>query len=257
MIEERQTQTELVEVLRAEQRRQWLKGEPVALEAYFQQHPQLLGESLGGLKLLYSEVMLREETGEAPCLDEYARRFPQFASQLGALFEVHKAIESGHMLDATDFETLTNATLPRSETQAVSPWPLVTGYEILGELGRGGMGVVYKARHVRLNRVVALKMILAGSFANLPQMARFRAEAEAVARLQHPNIVQIHDVAEQDGRPYFSLEFVNGGTLAQRVNGTPQPAPASAKLIHTLAQAIHTAHQHGIIHRDLKPAKIL
>ena len=100
-------------------------------------------------------------------------------------------------------------------------------------------------------------MILTGSYANLPQMARFRAEAEAVARLQHPNIVQIHDVAEQDGRPYFSLEFVDGGSLAQKLNGTPQSARPAATLIETLARAIHTAHQLGIVHRDLKPANIL
>src|SRR5947209_2947305 len=116
MIEERQTPTELVEVLRAEQRQQWLMGERVALETYFQQHPRLLEEAPGALELLYSEVIMREETGEAPCLDEYVRRFPRLASQLGPLFEVHKAIEAGQMLNATgDFETRANAKLPRSD----------------------------------------------------------------------------------------------------------------------------------------------
>jgi WD40 repeat protein len=135
--------------------------------------------------------------------------------------------------------------------------PQVPGYEVLGELGRGGMGVVYQARQKGLNRLVALKMILGGAHAGGQDLARFRAEAEAVAKLQHPNIVQIHEVGEVDGLPFFSLEYVDGGALDKRINGTPQPARQSAELIETLARAVHYAHERGIVHRDLKPANIL
>jgi serine/threonine protein kinase/formylglycine-generating enzyme required for sulfatase activity len=133
----------------------------------------------------------------------------------------------------------------------------VPGYEILGVLGRGGMGIVYKARQINLNRLVALKMVLAGGHAGPEELARFRAEAEAVACLQHPNIVQIYDVDEAEGRPYISLEYCSGGSLASRIDGTPWPAERSAALIETLARAVDAAHQAGIIHRDLKPANIL
>jgi serine/threonine-protein kinase len=133
----------------------------------------------------------------------------------------------------------------------------VAGYQILGELGRGGMGVVYKARQRGLHRLVALKMILAANHADETQLARFHTEAEAVARLQHPNIVQIHEVGEQDGLPYFSLEFVDGEPLDKRIAGIPQAPRQAAQLIETLARAMHFAHQQGIVHRDLKPANIL
>jgi hypothetical protein len=133
----------------------------------------------------------------------------------------------------------------------------VPGYEILGELGRGGMGVVYQARHQRLDRVVALKMILAGGHAGAAELARFRTEAEAIARLQHPNIVQIHEVGEHDGLPYFSLEFCPGGSLHNKLNGTPLPTRAAATLVGKLARAMHAAHEKGVIHRDLKPANVL
>ena len=138
-----------------------------------------------------------------------------------------------------------------------SAWPTVAGYEIDGVLGRGGMGVVYKARQKLLKRPVALKMILGGSHASEHDQARFRVEAEAVARLQHPNIVQIYEVGEQDGYPYLSLEFVSGGSLAQRLAGTPLPGPEAAQLVETLARAIHAAHLRGVIHRDLKPGNVL
>lgn len=135
--------------------------------------------------------------------------------------------------------------------------PDVPGYQLLEELGRGGMGVVYRARQVGLQRNVALKMILTGTQAGPKDLARFRTEAEAIARLQHPNIVQIYDVGEARGRPYFVLEFVGGGSLAQHLQGKPQPVRAAAQLIETLARAVQAAHASGVIHRDLKPANIL
>jgi tetratricopeptide (TPR) repeat protein len=133
----------------------------------------------------------------------------------------------------------------------------VVGYEILGELGRGGMGVVYKARHQQLNRLVALKMVRAGTQARPDQLARFRFEAEAVARLRHAHIVQIYDIGEVSGLPFVSLELLEGGTLAGRLAGTPQPARPAAELVATLARAMHGAHQAGIMHRDLKPSNVL
>jgi serine/threonine protein kinase len=137
------------------------------------------------------------------------------------------------------------------------PPPAVAGYEVLGELGRGGMGVVYKARQVRLNRLVALKMVHAGEPADPESLVRFRTEAEAVARLQHPNIVQVYEVGEAAGRPYFSLEYVGGGNLAQAIAGVPQPAREAAALVEVLARAIHYAHERGVVHRDLKPGNVL
>jgi serine/threonine protein kinase len=136
-------------------------------------------------------------------------------------------------------------------------WPVVPGYEILGELGRGGMGVVYQARQLGLNRTVALKMLSAGAHTDPKDLARFRAEAAVIARLQHPNIVQIYDVGEAAGRPYFVLEYVAGGSLAQHLQGTPQPVRPAAQLVETLARAANAAHVNGVIHRDLKPANIL
>jgi serine/threonine-protein kinase len=135
--------------------------------------------------------------------------------------------------------------------------PTVPGYEILGILGRGNMGVVYKARHIALKRLVALKMVVAGAHAAPERLARFWTEAEAVARLQHPHIVQIHEIGMHEGLPYCALEFVSGGSLDRQLGGTPVPARPAGQLIETLARAVHYAHQQGIVHRDLKPANIL
>jgi serine/threonine-protein kinase len=135
--------------------------------------------------------------------------------------------------------------------------PHIPGYEVQAELGRGGMGIVYKARHLRLKRIVALKMLLAGIYATKDERQRFFREAEAVAALRHANIVQVYDMGEHDGRPYYTMELVEGGNLQAKVEGKPQPATWSASLTATLADAVHIAHQSGIIHRDLKPANIL
>jgi tetratricopeptide (TPR) repeat protein len=135
--------------------------------------------------------------------------------------------------------------------------PQVPGYRMESLLGHGGMGVVYRAWHLRLNRPVALKMLLAGPYARPKELERFLREAEAVAALNHPNIVQVHDAGDVGGRPYFTMELVEGGNLAERIGGVPQPARQAAAMVATLAAAIHAAHQSGIVHRDLKPGNIL
>ncbi len=135
--------------------------------------------------------------------------------------------------------------------------PCIPGYEVLQELGRGGMGVVYRARQIGLNRIVALKMLLPDSLATPEMLARFRSEAEALARLHHPNIVPIYDIGECQGRPYFTMEYVPGPSLAQVLDGRPQDVSASAHLLEVLARTLHAVHQAGLIHRDLKPANIL
>jgi tetratricopeptide (TPR) repeat protein/predicted Ser/Thr protein kinase len=142
------------------------------------------------------------------------------------------------------------------EPASVPDMLVVPGYELLRTLGRGGMGVVYLARHTGLDRLVALKMIL-NRHVDSDLRGRFRTEAEAVARVKHPNIIQIYDIGEVDGCPYLSLEYVEGGSLAQQLNGTPQPPEKAAELVSVLAHAVHAAHLGGVIHRDLKPGNIL
>jgi WD40 repeat protein len=145
----------------------------------------------------------------------------------------------------------------RNSSSPSTKLPQIEGYEVAGILGYGGMGVVYTARHLKLNRTVALKMLLAGPYAGPQEVARFVRESQAVAELQHPHIVQIHDVGELDGRPFFTMEYVEGGSLAQDLAGAPQSARRAAEVTAALAAAMQSAHNKGIIHRDLKPANIL
>ncbi len=153
--------------------------------------------------------------------------------------------------------TILRSANARTPAVVDSQWPAVPGYEIVGVLGRGGMAVVFKARHLALQRIVALKMLQNWAHAGEKELARFRAEADVIARLQHPNIVQIYDVGEVAGRPYFALEYVAGGSLAQHLNGTPQSARLAAQFVEVLARAVQAAHANGVVHRDLKPANIL
>jgi WD40 repeat protein/serine/threonine protein kinase len=146
----------------------------------------------------------------------------------------------------------------RAGLPGIIPVPKQVGdYDILGEVGRGGMGVVYKARHRSLHRLAALKMVLAGEFSSATQQLRFRLEAELAARVHHPDIVQLYEIGTHEGRPFLALEWVEGGSLASRLDGKPWLPAEAAALIETLARAIHVAHSEGIVHRDLKPANIL
>jgi WD40 repeat protein/serine/threonine protein kinase len=258
---------EVVEAVCTDQQERWRRGERVPAEVYLYGSAGL-EDNDAVLDVLLGELVLREERGEQPSLSEYQQRFPQYAEAFRLQVELHRALAlppcpPSPRAREQNFTTCirggsaTPLSPPGGGGPTAGAWPTIPGYEILGELGRGGMGVVYKARQLHLKRLVALKMIRTTGPGDAEQQARFRVEAEAVARLQHPNIVQIYEVGEAEGRPFLALEYVEGGSLDRRLTGRPQPPRAAAELIETLAQTIHAAHQQGIVHRDLKPANIL
>jgi serine/threonine protein kinase len=213
------------------------------VESYLDRFPQLGQDSATVLDLLEAEYEQRQRNEGVIHLDEFARRFPAYIEELRRRLAC--------------VATFADGKANHSKATRGRKLPVIPGYQIIEEIGRGGMGVVYRARQLGLQRVVALKMVLTGFHAEPKNLARLRAEAAALARLQHPNIVQIYDVGEADGRPYFVFEFVAGGSLAQRLQGKPQPARAACQLVETLARAVEAAHANGVIHRDLKPANIL
>src|SRR5262245_5535512 len=189
--------------------------------------------------------------------DELARRVARLA-RVGRLFEDDPPAPAtqpaaGPRSISSDKTWVSHA----GEGVSVVEIPAPPGYEVLEVLGEGGMGVVYKALQVSLNRVVALKMILPGARARPVDLDRFRAEARAIAALRHPNIVQVYETGEFRGLPFFSLEFCEGGPLSAILKGEPQPPRAAAEAAEVLARAVQYAHEHGIVHRDLKPGNVL
>jgi eukaryotic-like serine/threonine-protein kinase len=256
---------DILEVLRVDQRQRWQRGKQLLAEIYFEWYPDLARNPERALHLIYGEYVLREEIGPAPDPAEYSRRFPQHAVRFEQQLQFHQAIErveattiSGASADsrtgeiAFPFDARTTRWSPDG-----SPFPMVSGYEILGELGRGAMGVVYRARQKGLNRAVALKMILAGQLASLQEVRRFEMEATAIAELDHPNIVPIFDVGYDHGHHYFSMKLIEHGNLARELPGLRRDIRAAIQLLVLVTRAVHYAHQRGILHRDLKPANIL
>jgi serine/threonine-protein kinase len=199
----------------------------------------------------------------AACLED-----PQLAAELKAfLADQDQLARLAGPLRQARAEILATGSPPKSATLPLDAGTAATpaqvslrcfgDYELLAEIARGGMGVVYKARQKGLNRIVALKMILAGNLAGADDLQRFRTEAEAAARLRHPNIVRVHEVGAVDGQPFFSMEFIEGRSLAQRLSEGPVPGRTAAGYVRQIARAVHYAHRQGILHRDLKPSNIM
>jgi serine/threonine-protein kinase len=248
----------------------WRAGQRPAISSFLDEvgaleRPALLRE------LLALELELRRAQGESPSVGEYLRQFPDRQPLIADVFaqiEAESGSAAGSTADYTPAPRLDEAG-PRLSEDATLPPTLTAGspqddrtaaigeYELIEELARGGMGVVYKARHKGLKRLVALKMILSGSMATSEERERFRREAELAANLDHPNIVPIYEVDEHQARPFFSMKLVDGGSLARQVGRFRDDPHAIARLVSALARAVHYAHGQKFLHCDLKPSNVL
>jgi hypothetical protein len=214
--------------------------------AYTTRDPDPNADSLEEVLAAY---VLAVEAGQPPDRQEWLRRYPQLAGELQAYFD---------NLDFLDQAIgPASARSPRSEENPTEPPRSFGEYELLEKIAEGGMGVVWKACHLRLHRLVALKMIRAGEFASSGELRRFQLEAENAAQLEHPHIVPLYEVGEYRGQPYFTMKLIEGGSLAQRLSRLAKDYRTTARLLATVARAVHYAHQRGILHRDLKPGNIL
>jgi serine/threonine protein kinase len=226
----------------------WQTGQRPPIEEYLREIPAAWRAALLR-ELLRLDVIHRDYRREKPTPQEYLSRFPGDSDLIHSVF--------GDMPTAAGTQEADSSHGAYSEArQPTGDW-IAPGYEILGQLEPGGMGVVYRARQVGLNRTVALKMIRMGVQAGAEERARFRIEAEAVASLSHPNVIQIHDYGEWNGMPYLAMEFAEGGSLRQHLARAQMSPAEAAELIETLARAVHFVHERGVIHRDLKPANVL
>jgi serine/threonine-protein kinase len=269
-----------VVALLEEQARRWHTGEHVLVESLLEKSPELRSDPVGLLALLHQEVQLRKECGETPSVQEYAVRFPEHADALKTHIESH----AGLVTPAADSGG------PSTVLGTPAGWPRRSGhptrlgkYEIRGVLGEGGMGVVYRAYDPQLKRVIALKTIQPDRSIGSAEKDRFLREAEAAAKLKHPHVVTIYDYGEADGRPYFTMPLVEGGSLARHIDDYRFGTPIKDQEAHTIGvdlkgwtspqrderrqkilvlmeqvcQGVHQAHEHGVFHRDLKPSNIL
>lgn len=266
-----ETQPDNLEALIVRQQQSWRSGHFVTIEQLLGSNPSLSDQCDALLDLIYSEILLREELGEAPSESEYINRFPHVEVMIHRQFQLHRALQAlpsgqasvepplpmgSDTLDLSDDAQNTEGnTLPVEVHQSIIPQ--IPGFAIVGVAGRGGSGVAFRARDLRLNRTVAIKLLdrnLLNQHQGPDQLFR---EAQATATLDHEHIVQVLQVGEVDGMPFLVVEFMEGGSLADRLKSGPLPTERAVEIAIGVCQAISHAHQSGLIHRDLKPGNIL
>lgn len=250
----------IIDLLCDELEESWKRGEATSMDLRVDGVPDEFREKLFS-ELLQIEIHYRQRNGEQIDEREYLQRFGEFSSAIRSAFG-NPAQEADATLASTNREIINDTRLSdvrwRGKTPKSSKTVRYFGkYELVEEIARGGMGVVFKARQVSLNRMVALKMILAGQLAGDEEVQRFRTEAEAAAHLDHPGIVPIFEIGEHEGQHYFSMGYVSGQSLANRVATGPLPHNEAVHLTRSICDAMTFAHDRGVIHRDLKPANIL
>jgi eukaryotic-like serine/threonine-protein kinase len=238
------------------------QGNPV--EAYLDEFPVLTGQREWVLDLLDAEICCAESCGKTPGIEDYLRRFPGYADEIRVMFEIQdwerassesvfpsdapKAdVSAGGETAETDFDDTWRASRRRSTSD----------YRLGEVLGRGASGIVCKAHDLLLDRVVALKRLRTGDTATERDRLRFRTEAQAAARLSHPNIVKILDFGDLDGEPFLAMEYIEGRSLKERLADGPLPVTEAVRLGQEIAEALHYAHRHRVLHRDIKPGNIL
>jgi hypothetical protein len=250
--------SEVVLLLREELKQHWRTGRRVRVEELVAPWAEVRIEREGLLDLIYQEIVVRGENGEEPALEEYQRRFPGLETPLERQFALYALLRDGAAASRASSTAAGMAdTIARPLVPSSGPTGRIRQYRLEGELGRGGMGIVFRAHDEHLQRTVALKLLLAKEQASAEQLQRFRSEAEILAQLQHPNIVQIFEIGEHEGASFFAMEYVPGINLHVRIRENPLAPSEAAGLVELMAQAMHSAHQRGIIHRDLKPSNVL
>ena len=246
------TAEQLSQILCVDQREHWMRGERPETEYYLNIFRSSQPSSEYAVDILYNEFLVRREIGEAPTVDEYRDRFPELVEQLKVQISLRDALGTAISGGVSTSQKIAG----RLSTPI--RWTPPSGYEILGELGRGGMGVVYKARQNSLQRLVAIKVIAADLAAEAGIIARFQRERFLLARLAHPNVVAAYDAGESGGLQYFVMEFVDGVSFTTLVKqlGT-LPIVEACELIRQAAVGLQHIHEHGLVHRDIKPSNLL
>src|SRR5215207_8888869 len=209
------------------------------------------------LEDVLSEYMQRLDRGEAVDREQFLARYPELAEGLRSYFAGSDELEHLGRQPRGGTASFPSRARPEEAPRAEDKGQRVGDYELLEQIGQGGMGVIYKARQLSLRRLVALKMVRTDRLASPVDLLRFQSEAEAVASLDHPHIVPIYEVGDHDGQPFFAMKFIDGGSLGQQLPRLAADLRASVVVLATVARAVHYAHQRGLLHRDLKPANIL